>query len=644
MFHLINFTLTSRIETRIMTFVCDMWSSLTGKMRKGGFDCISSWVIAGSLLWGCLVAMADARTIGGWSDIDSREPQGVAGLISQSEERHRADSGNQHGTIYPADYPGLLKPRLKRRGDIEQYLKQLRRARQSGRVILEFTIDARGRPRDISVIRPSGVALLDQAAIEAIRRSRWFPGQLDHHPVPVRMMASWRHQLPGSSAPSLQQLLRALTQSVRRRPHSLLNRNWTPRLDQQAEHRLNLAQYYVKRHQWARALDHLIELYTTAESYSRFDVVLHTLTRVVKRLNRPRLAKEIRRQRNEWLAQHVERTGRSAPDRFHETEVNHAAVTTRRHQDAVEQELSPTIPREGASGGEPSILTLTADLVNVPVIVRDSEGRYIADLKKSDFALFEDGRRQQIVFFATTDEPLTVALLIDTSLSTKSQFHQLQEAAIGFMEQLRPTDHVVLVAFGDEIRTTSRPAADSRELAQAVRALTTGTTTRLYDAVMLTLIEHLNSIRGRRAIVLLTDGYDSASTLIDRDGVLELVAEVGAPVYIVAYDTQKLMERLAREQSAGDELNERLLGLRRGYASAKVFLRQLARLSGGRLYRADHLTDLSATFFQILLELRHLYSLGYYPNNPPRSGRFHTIHIKVNREGAQVHTRAGYFH
>jgi len=628
-----------------MPLVCDIESSLAGEMRKSRFDGISSWVLAGSLLWGCLVAEADTGTTSIWSGIDCREPQGIAGLASQSDERHRADSGNQHDAIYPADYPGLLKPRLKRRGDIEPYLKQLRRARRSGRVVLEFTIDAQGRPRDISVIRPSGVALLDQAAIEAIRRSRWFPGRFDHHPVSVRMMASWRHQLPGSSAPSLRQLLRALTQSVRRRPHSLFNRNWTPGLDQQAGHRLNLAQYYVKRHQWARALDHLIELYTTAESYSRFDVVLQTLTRVLKRLNRPRLAEEIRRQRNEWLAQHVERTRESAPDRLHETEVNHTAVMARRHRDAVGQKPSPIIPstQEGAPGGETSILTLIADLVTVPVIVRDSEGRYIADLKKSDFALFEDGRRQPIAFFAATDEPLTVALLIDTSLSTRNQRHQLQEAAISFIEQLRPTDHVVLVAFGDEIRTRSRPAADSGEFAQAVRALTSGTTTRLYDAVMLTLIEHLNSIQGRRAIVLLTDGYDSASTLIDRDGVLELIAEVGIPIYIIAYETQKLMERLAREQSAGDELDERLLGLRRGYASAKIFLQQLARLSGGRLYRADHLTDLSDTFFQILLELRHLYSLGYYPSNPARSGRFHTIRIKVNREGVRVHTRAGYF-
>src|ERR1700754_2593507 len=102
--------------------------------------------------------------------------------------------------------------------------------------------------------------------------------------------------------------------------------------------------------------------------------------------------------------------------------------------------------------GEDDVVRINATLVTIPVSVLDRDGRFISGLRKEDFRIFEDGGEQQVAYFATTEEPFTVALVIDTSGSTRFKLEDIQEAAIAFLDQLRPDDKVVVISFDESVR------------------------------------------------------------------------------------------------------------------------------------------------------------------------------------------------
>src|SRR5205085_2672001 len=106
------------------------------------------------------------------------------------------------------------------------------------------------------------------------------------------------------------------------------------------------------------------------------------------------------------------------------------------------------------------------------------------------------------------EQPFTVALVIDTSGSTRFKMEEMQDAAIAFLDQLRPNDRVVVVSFDDDVRVLSEPTSDRSVLRAAIRRTRTGDGTRLYDAVDLVIRQHLSRVQGRKAIVLFTDGVD----------------------------------------------------------------------------------------------------------------------------------------
>src|SRR5258708_34118508 len=122
-------------------------------------------------------------------------------------------------------------------------------------------------------------------------------------------------------------------------------------------------------------------------------------------------------------------------------------------------------------------------VVNIPVSVMDRDGKYIPNVTKGDFRVWEDGTEQKVAFFASTEKPFTVALLIDTSGSTINKLGEIQDAAIAFVEQLRPDDRVMVVSFSDKIRTLAEATNDRNALRNAIRRAAPGSGTRLYHAV-----------------------------------------------------------------------------------------------------------------------------------------------------------------
>jgi hypothetical protein len=214
----------------------------------------------------------------------------------------------------------------------------------------------------------------------------------------------------------------------------------------------------------------------------------------------------------------------------------------------------PPAPEPGAEASpdsspvEEQVETLKIDtnLVTVPVIATTNEGNYIPDLSQQEFNISEDGEKQQVAFFAAVSAPFHVVLLLDTSASTKEKLGLIQRAAVAFVEQLQPADRVKVISFDDEVRDLSDFTNDRAALKGAINRTVSGKGTKLYDAFELAL-SSIKTIRGRKAIVLFSDGVDWYSDHASFDSTLHWLDEEGVIVYPIRYETREETERIARE-------------------------------------------------------------------------------------------------
>ncbi len=346
-------------------------------------------------------------------------------------------------------------------------------------------------------------------------------------------------------------------------------------------------------------------------------------------------------------------------------------------------------PEEVSEG---DIVRVNTTLVSIPVSVMDRDGKYIPNLRKEDFRIWEDGVEQQVAYFASTEKPFTVALLIDTSGSTRFKLEEIQDAAIAFVNQLRADDRVMIVSFNDKIRVlTSQPTNDRALLRNAIRQTEAGSGTRLYDAVDQVINQQLNHIEGRKAIVLFTDGVDTTSKHAKYEDNVRDAEELDALIYPVEYDTAADLGvwnpgSHGGGQSSGNVVIDIIGAIfgggngnsggngggngRGGYPGGRGggrggrggggwpggggagnsrdeyergdrYLHDLSRVTGGRLYNAEQ-QNLDAAFRSVAEELRRQYSLGYYPKKVPQSGERRSIKVRVNRPELAVRARDSY--
>jgi VWFA-related protein len=347
-------------------------------------------------------------------------------------------------------------------------------------------------------------------------------------------------------------------------------------------------------------------------------------------------------------------------------------------------EKKPAAPQKDAGPEEVSegdVVKIDTTLVSIPVSVMDRDGKFIPNLTQNDFRVWEDGVEQRVAYFASTDKPFTVALMIDTSGSTRFRLEEIQDAAISFIEQLRPGDRVMVLSFSDRIRKLSEATSDRNMLRNAIRRTEPGSGTRLYDAVDQVINQEFSHIEGRKAIVLFTDGVDTTSRQGTFESTMRDAEELDALIYPVEYDTFGDMGILGGGVgypggSSGSSIIDILAGIlgggsgggypgnRRGggsypggggrgggwpgsgtsraeYELGDQYLNELARVSGARLYKAEQ-QDLSLAFRSVAEELRRQYSLGYYPSNTPRAGERRGIKVRVTRPELVVRTRDSY--
>jgi Mg-chelatase subunit ChlD len=191
-------------------------------------------------------------------------------------------------------------------------------------------------------------------------------------------------------------------------------------------------------------------------------------------------------------------------------------------------------PEEVSAG---DVVRVDTTLVSIPVTVMDRDGKYIPNLRKENFRVWEDGVEQQVAYFASTEKPFTVALLIDTSGSTKDKLQDIQDAAMAFVNQLRADDRVMVVSFDDKIRVLTQPTSDRYALRGAIDQVQPGSGTRLYDAVDQVINQYLKRIEGRKAIVLFTDGVDTTSKHASYESTVREAEELDALIYPIEFDT-----------------------------------------------------------------------------------------------------------
>lgn len=312
------------------------------------------------------------------------------------------------------------------------------------------------------------------------------------------------------------------------------------------------------------------------------------------------------------------------------------------------------------------IIKVDTTLVTLPVSVTDRNGRYIPNLRKEDFRLWEDGVEQSVAFFNAVDKPFSVVLMIDTSGSTRFRLEDIQSAAITFVNQLRRDDKVMVVSFDNDVEVLSEFTTDRYRLREAIMRTRTGDSTRLYDAVDLVINDRLNRVDGRKAVVLFTDGVDTTSRHASYESNLRDAEELDALIYPVQYDTYADMGGGGgsswpgtRVPSSPIDILVQILGgvsgggsrrsggggpgtSRNDYDLANRYLQDLSQVTGARRYQADSIQNISVAFSNIAEELRRQYSLGYYPKNPAQAGQRRQIRVRVNQPNLAVRTRDSY--
>ena len=300
-------------------------------------------------------------------------------------------------------------------------------------------------------------------------------------------------------------------------------------------------------------------------------------------------------------------------------------------------------PQEQPPGAD-TTLKITTSVVNVYAVVRDKQGRLIPDLNRQDFELAEDNVSQQIRYFSReTDTPLTLGLLIDTSVSQGRVLPIEQQEAKAFLrEVMRPKDLAFVIHFDLEVELLRDLTANQRLLASAIdetvinaggRGPLPGTApgpgiggTHLFDAVYLAANELMKNEIGRKVLILLSDGEDQGSRMK-----LNEALEAAQKADIILYSVDVVDREFYSRRGGGF-----------GFSGDSV-LKKLAEESGGRVIRVDNPRETALAFEQLARELRTQYSLGYTPSHAARDGSFRKIRVQVHNGDYKVQARRGYY-
>ena len=267
------------------------------------------------------------------------------------------------------------------------------------------------------------------------------------------------------------------------------------------------------------------------------------------------------------------------------------------------------------------------DLVSLNVTVMEGT-KYISDLDEKDFEVYEDGTRQTVSFFSRVQQPIALAILLDTSASMNERLSTAQEAAVGFARRMRKEDVIEVIDFDSQVRVLQSFTNDAAALEKAIRNTDVNGSTSLYNAIYISLKE-LKKVKAgssedirRQAIVVLSDG-DDTSSLVPYEEVLDLAKRSETAIYAIGL------------RPVGAYRTE--------FKEAEFVLKQLAQETGGRAYFPTDARELPKIYQAIWDELASQYSIAYSSSNPKRDGAWRRIQVRLTRPSATARTKQGYY-
>ncbi len=313
------------------------------------------------------------------------------------------------------------------------------------------------------------------------------------------------------------------------------------------------------------------------------------------------------------------------------------------------------LPPSLLSQEEDITISVDVDVVNVLATVRDKQGRLLTGLTKEDFVLEEDGRPQTIRYFTRqTDLPLTIGLLVDTSISQERLIGPQKRASFQFFSQVlrHEKDLAFLISFDVDIELMQDLTDSQKLLGAALNKLRIQGSrgglhpgpvptsrrpvgTALFDAVYLAADEMMTPQVGRKALVLISDGNDYGSRM-KREDAIAAAQRANVVIYGIRYYDNQFYNRSMGTGRRGS----RTISLGGGGAST---LKKLAKETGGSMFEVKRKTSLDEIYQQIQEELRSQYSIGYRSDGDPAASGFRTIKLIPKRKDVKVQTRSGYY-
>jgi len=335
----------------------------------------------------------------------------------------------------------------------------------------------------------------------------------------------------------------------------------------------------------------------------------------------------------------------------------------------------------GSDADQPSTLAVTVRVVNVPATVRDKHGKIISTLTKDDFVLEEDSRPQTIGYFAhDTDLPLTLGLLIDTSMSQRRVLEQERHASYSFLDQMlrQSKDVAFLIHFDHEVELLQDLTSSREKLEAALQSLQTpqftptsgqgspgggsgnypggrgghqghgsGGGTLLYDATYLASDELMKKQQGRKALIILSDGVDRGSKL-GMEQAIEAAQKSDTVIYSILFKDDEPHDGGFGHGGFGGGMGRRGGGggprfPQESRPDGKKILERISKETGGRMFEVSKKQPIDKIYESIAEELRNQYSLGYTPDKMDTDGSYHKLTLKTKPKDLVVQAREGYY-
>ena len=280
----------------------------------------------------------------------------------------------------------------------------------------------------------------------------------------------------------------------------------------------------------------------------------------------------------------------------------------------------------GQQSPQTPVIRAQVNLVNVLFSVFDKKGKHIEGLTKKDVEVYEDGVKQNIEYFRSEGdsddqaEPLTIVLLVDTSGSVKDKLAFEQTISNDFFRSiLRPKkDLAAIVQFDSEVALVQDFTDDLNRLETALRSLRAGGSTMLYDAVYIASEDVLKSEAGRKVIIILSDGADTASRTTRKESIVTAQKD-DVIIFGIGVKSPEFPEDFGA-------------------------LKELSRETGGQFFNPKtSMREISEAFQQVLMTLKKQYNISYYSSNAAKDGSFRRLQVRIKRDNLRVVHRSGYY-